>query len=199
MAEREFKGLILQDATSKRGRPDHHLKRSSSIIRGERIERRIFYLRGAKVILSSDLADLYGVTVKALNQAVSRNLDRFPSDFMFQLTRKEFNNLKSQIVTSSWGGIRRALPYAFTEQGIAMLSGVLKSPRAIRVNIEIMRAFVKLHRMLASNAELAHQVDELEKKYDRQFKIVFDAIRQLMTPPPARTKPIGFRPKALKK
>lgn len=150
-------------------------------------------------MLSFDLAELYGVAVKALNQAVRRNLDRFPEDFMFQLTQEEFNNLKSQIVTSSWGGIRRALPYAFTEQGIAMLSGVLKSPRAIRVNIEIMRTFVKLSQMLASNAELARKLNELGKKYDRQFKIVFDAIRELMTPPAARTKPIGFRPKALKK
>ena len=105
---------------------------------------------------------------------------------MFQLTQEEFEDLKSQIVTSSWGGMRRALPYAFTEQGIAMLSGVLKSPRAILVNIEIMRAFVMLRRMLASNAELAGKLDQLEEKYDRQFKIVFDAIRQLMSPPPIR-------------
>ena len=109
------------------------------------------------------LAELYGVAVKALNQAVRRNLDRFPDDFMFQLDSEEFNNLKSQIVTSNWGGMRRALPYAFTEQGIAMLTGVLKSPRAIRVNIEIMRAFVKLSRLLASNIELARKVDEIEK------------------------------------
>jgi hypothetical protein len=118
---------------------------------------------------------------------------------MFQLNSEEFSDLKSQIVTSNWGGMRRALPYAFTEQGIAMLSGVLKSPRAIRVNIQIMRAFVKLNQMLASNVELARKVDEMEKKYDRQFKIVFDAIRKLMTPPPVPLpKPIGFRPKALK-
>src|SRR5256714_10536170 len=128
--------------------------KNSSIIRAERIGQRIFYLRDSKVMLSLDLADLYGVAVKALNQAVRRNLDRFPEDFMFQLTPAEFYDLKSQIVTSSWGGMRRALPYAFTEHGIAMLSGVLKSPRAIRVNIEIMRAFVKLRQMLVSNAEL---------------------------------------------
>lgn len=177
------------------------MKSSSLIIPAERIEQRIFYLRGSKVMLSADLAELYGVTVKGLNQAVKRNLDRFPEDFMFQLSREEFNDLKSQIVTSGWGGMRRALPYAFTEQGIAMLSGVLNSPRAIRVNIQIMRAFVKLRQMLASNAELARKLDELEKKYDRQFKIVFTAIRSLMTPPPfvPSTKPIGFRPKALKK
>jgi hypothetical protein len=175
------------------------LKNSSLIIPVSQIERRIFYVRDVKVMLSLDLAELYGVAVKALNQAVRRNLDRFPKDFMFQLTQEEFNNLKSQIVTSSWGGIRRALPYAFTEQGIAMLSGVLKSPRAIRVNIEIMRTFVKLSQMLASNAELARKLSQLEKKYDRQLKIVFDALRELMTPLPARTKPIGFRPRALKK
>ncbi len=175
------------------------MKNSNLVIPAERIERRIFYLRGVKVMLSPDLSELYGVAVKALNQAVRRNLDRFPEDFMFQLTPEEFNDLKSQIVTSSWGGMRRALPYGFTEHGIAMLSGVLKSPRAIRVNIEIMRAFVRLRQMLASNAELAHKLDELEKKYDQQFKIVFDAIRQLMIPLPAKAKPIGFRPKALKK
>jgi hypothetical protein len=152
------------------------MRSSSLFVSAERIERRIFYLRGVKVILSPDLADLYGVPVKALNQAVSRNRDRFPEDFMFQLAPGEFNDLRSQIVTSSWGGMRRALPYAFTEQGIAMLSSVLRSPRAIRVNIEIMRAFVKLRQILASNAELAHKLDELEKKYDKQFKIVFDAI-----------------------
>ena len=178
---------------------ESRMKNSSLVIPAAQIERRIFYLRGVKVVLSLDLAQLYGVAVKVLNQAVTRNLNRFPEDFMFQLTQEEFNNLKSQIVTSSWGGIRRALPYAFTEQGIAMLSGVLKSPRAIRVNIEIMRTFVKLSQMLASNAELARKLNELEKKYDHQFKIVFDAIREVMTPPPAKIKPIGFRPKTLKK
>ena len=171
------------------------LKNSSLILPASRIERRIFYVREVKVMLSVDLAELYGVAVKALNQAVRRNINRFPEDFMFQLTQEEFNNLKSQLVTSSWGGIRRAMPYAFTEQGIAMLSGVLKSPRAIRVNIETMRTFVKLSQILASNAELARKLRNLEKKSDRQFKIVFDAIRELMTPPPPGIKPIGFRPK----
>jgi ORF6N domain-containing protein len=175
------------------------MKNSSLIIPATQIERRIFYLRGVKVMLSVDLAELYGVAVKALNQAVRRNLNRFPKDFMFQLNLEEFDNLKSQIVTSSWGGMRRALPYAFTEQGIAMLSGVLKSQRAIQVNIEIMRTFVKLGQLMASSNELSHKIDELEKKYDHQFQIVFDAIRGLMTPLPARTKPIGFRPKTLKK
>ncbi len=172
---------------------------SSLVIPAERIEQRIVFLRNTKVMLSSDLADLYGVSVKVLNQAVKRNSERFPSDFMFQLTAAEFENLKSQIVTSSWGGARRALPYAFSEHGILMLSSVLRSPRAIQVNIEIMRAFVRLRQILASDLEFAHKLDELEKKYDRQFRIVFDAIRQLMTTPPAKMKPIGFRPKALKK
>ncbi len=175
------------------------MNNSSLLIPTERIEQRIFYLRGVKVMLSPDLAVLYGVPAKVLNQAVRRNSERFPEDFMFPLTRAEFDNLKSQIVTSSWGGMRRALPYAFSEQGIAMLSGVLRSRKAIKVNIEIMRAFVRLRGMMASNAELSRKPEELEKKYDKQFKIVFDAIRQLMTPSPARAKPIGFRPRALKK
>ncbi len=172
---------------------------SSLVIPADRIEQRIVFLRGTKVMLSSDLADLYGVSVKVLNQAVKRNSDRFPSDFTFQLTAEEFQNLKSQIVTSSWGGARRALPYAFSEHGILMLSSVLRSPRAIQVNIEIMRAFVRLRQILASDFEFAHKLDELEKKYDRQFKIVLDVIRQLMTPTTSKPKLIGFRPKALKK
>ncbi len=168
---------------------------SSSLIPPERIERRIFYLRKTKVIFSPDLAELYGVSVKALNQAVKRNSERFPDDFMFQLTAEEFENLKSQIVTSSWGGPRRARPYAFTEHGILMLSSVLRSPRAIQVNIQIMRAFVRLRELLSSNVELAAKLSDLEKKYDLQFKIVFDAIRQLISPAPSQ-KQIGFRPKS---
>lgn len=127
-------------------------------------------------------------------QAVKRNHDRFPEDFMFQLTDEEFANLKSQIVTSSWGGIRRANPYAFTEQGVAMLSSVLRSKRAIQVNIEIMRTFVRLRNLLASNEALDRKLKSLENKYDAQFKVVFDAIRQLMNPtqPPKRQQ-IGFR------
>ena len=172
---------------------------SKLVVTSGDLAQRIFNLRGLKVMLSVDLAQLYGVSTKALNQAVKRNLLRFPDDFMFQLSPVEFDNLKSQIVTSSWGGLRRALPYAFTEQGIAMLSGVLKSPRAVRVNIEIMRAFVQLRQMLASNAELAATLSDMEKKYDRQFKIVFDAIRQLMTPTLMPARPIGFRSKTTKK
>ncbi len=167
----------------------------SQLIPSERIERQIYLLRGHKVMLSPDLADMYGVIPKILIQAVKRNKERFPKDFMFQLNKKEFSILKSQFVTSSWGGIRRAKPYAFTEQGVAMLSSVLRSKRAVQVNIAIMRTFVKLRSMLASNKELARRLAALEKKYDTQFKVVFDAIRKLMEEthkPPAR-KQIGFQ------
>jgi len=167
-------------------------QQTRSIIPVDRIEQRIFLLRGQKVMLSPHLADLYEVEPRVLVQAVKRNFSRFPSDFMFQLNADEFRILKSQIVISSWGGMRRARPYAFTEQGVAMLSSVLNSERAIKVNIEIMRAFVRLREMLASNKELARRLDELEKKYDEQFKIVFDAIRELMTPPEPKKRPIGF-------
>jgi len=159
----------------------------------ERIERAIFLIRGQKVMLDLDLAALYGVETKMLNRAVRRNIDRFPEDFMFQLTKEEFENLRCQFGTSRlWGG-RRYPPYVFTEQGVAMLSSVLNSKRAIKVNVEIMRAFVRLRQMLASNEELARKLDALEKKYDAQFKIVFDAIRELMEPPEAKPKrKIGF-------
>ncbi len=158
----------------------------------EDIEGSIFIMRGLRAMLSTHLAALYNVEPRALVQAVKRNRERFPGDFMFQLTAAEWVNLKSQIVISSWGGSRRAAPYAFTEQGIAMLSSVLKSRRAIQVNIEIMRAFVRLRQMLASNTQLAGKLAALEKKYDAQFKVVFDAIRQLMTPPQPKKRKIGF-------
>jgi hypothetical protein len=146
-------------------------------------------------MLDSDLAEMYGVATKVLIQAVKRNGDRFPEDFMFQLSSEEFDRLRSQFVTSSWGG-RRYPPYAFTEQGVAMLSSVLHSGRAIHVNIEIMRTFVQLRQMLASNVGLARKLATLERKYDAQFKVVFDAIRELMTPPEPKKKkrPIGFGP-----
>jgi hypothetical protein len=163
------------------------------LVAPERIETRIFFARGQKVMLSTHLAELYEVEPRALVQAVKRNFERFPEDFMFQLNAEEFANLKSQFVTSSWGGLRRAKPYAFTEQGVAMLSSVLRSPRAVRVNIEIMRAFVRLRQMLQQNADLARKLAVLEKKYDAQFKVVFDAIRGLMAPPAPRRKRIGFR------
>ena len=155
----------------------------------------ILLIRGQKAILSTHLAELYDVEPRVLVQAVTRNIERFPADFMFQLSEEEFANLKSQIVTSSWGGLRRAAPYAFTEQGVAMLSSVLRSHRAIHVNIEIMRAFVRLRQLLVSNVELARKLAALEKNYDAQFKIVFDAIRELMTPPaPKQKRPMGFGP-----
>ena len=164
-------------------------------IPAEKIERRILLLRGQKVMLDADLAELYGVTVGRLNEAVKRNVKRFPCDFMFQLSLQELRNLKSQIAISSsrWGG-RRHQPYAFTEQGVAMLSSVLNSERAVQVNIEIMRAFVRLREIIASNKNLAKRLDALEKKYDSQFKVVFDAIRELMTPVPPPPRRIGFRP-----
>jgi hypothetical protein len=185
----------------------------------ERIESLIVLIRGQRMMLAEDLAALYEVEVKVLNQAVRRNADRFPADFMFQLTGDEVANLRSQIVTSNiekspaglksqsvissagednpspGRGGRRYLPYAFTEQGVAMLSSVLRSPRAVLVNVEIMRAFVNLRRMLGSNADLAWKLAALEKKYDGQFKAVFDAIRALMTPPAANKKrAVGFGP-----
>jgi len=158
----------------------------------ERIESRIFMLRGHKVMLSPDLAELYEVEPRALVQAVKRNIERFPADFMFQLNAREFEHLKSQFVISSWGGLRRAAPYAFTEQGVAMLSSVLRSKRAVLVNVEIMRAFVRLRQMLTAHADLARKLAALEKRYDAQFKVVFEAIRELMTPPPEKKRPIGF-------
>jgi phage regulator Rha-like protein len=167
-----------------------------ALIPVEMIERKIYLIRGEKVMLSSDLAELYGVEPKVLIQAVKRNIERFPEDFMFQLSNQEFANLKSQIVTSSWGGIRRANPYAFTEQGVAMLSSVLRSKQAVQVNIAIMRAFVKLREILSTNKELALKLSQLERKmekHDEEIKLIFDAIRELMKPPEAKTKKIGFR------
>ncbi len=162
----------------------------------ERIERSILLIRGQKVMLDADLAALYGVETKQLVRAIKRNISRFPPDFMFQLSKDDFENLRCHFGTSSqWGG-RRYPPYAFTEQGVAMLSSVLKSKRAVQVNIEIMRTFVRLRRILASHAELARKLDTLEKKYDAQFRVVFDAIRQLSSPPESESEPpkkrIGF-------
>ncbi len=165
---------------------------AESAIVAARITRSIVLLRGQRVLLDSDLAFLYGVETKALNQAVRRNAARFPLDFMFPLTAEEGANLKSQIVTSSaWGG-RRKRPYAFTEQGVAMLSSVLRSPRAVAVNIEIVRAFVELRRALETTAGLARKLETLERRYDGQFKNVFEAIRQLMIPSKSATKKIGY-------
>lgn len=167
------------------------------LVPSERIAHSILLLRGQKVLLDADLAELYGVPTKVLVQAVKRNLERFPEDFMFQLTNQEFNVLRSQSVTSSLAhGGRRTAPYAFTEQGVAMLSSVLSSPQAIAVNIEVMRAFVRLREVLAGNKELAAKLGELERKlkgHDQAIAGILDAIRQLMAPPPApKKRPIGF-------
>lgn len=161
----------------------------------ERITQSNLLIRGHKVMLDADLAKLYDVETGALTRAVRRNVGRFPQDFMFQLTEQEFNDLRRQFGTSSnWGG-RRYPPYAFTEQGVAMLSSVLRSTRAVQVNIEIMRAFVRLRQLLAGHADLARKLAALEKRYDAQFRVVFDAIRELMTPPePKKKRPIGFAP-----
>ena len=162
----------------------------------ERIETLIHLVRGEKVLLDADLAKLYGVETKALNRAVTRNRSRFPSDFMFQLTAEEVRTLRCQIGTSKTGrGGRRYLPYVFTEQGVAMLSSVLRSERAVQVNIAIMRAFVGLRRMLASNESLSRKLAELERRlegHDRSIKSLFDAIREMMTPPEEPNREIGF-------
>lgn len=158
------------------------------------LERKILSLRGERVMLDADLAELYGVETKLLTRAVRRNVARFPADFMFQLTAEEDAALRIQIGTSNEGrGGRRYRPYVFTEQGVAMLSSVLRSPRAIQVNIEIMRTFVRLRQMLATSSDLARKLVALEKKYDSQFRVVFDAIRELMAPPAKQRRPIGFR------
>lgn len=157
------------------------------------VERTILLLRGERVILDADLAALYGVETRSLVQAVKRNVKRFPGDFMFQLTANEAAHLRSQAgISSAAHGGRRYAPYAFTEHGVTMLAAVLNSPRAIQVSIEIVRAFVRLRSMLAGNAELARKLTALEKKYDAQFRIVFDAIRDLMAPPVKPRRPIGF-------
>jgi hypothetical protein len=163
----------------------------SNLIPIERVENKIFLIRDQKVILDRDLADLYGVTTKQLNQAVTRNATRFPDDFMFQLNENELQNLRSHFVTANWEMVRFP-PRAFTEQGVAMLSSVLRGERAVQVNIMIMRAFVKMREIMSEHKELAKRIDNLEKKYDKQFTVVFDAIRQLMAPPPAAKKKFGF-------
>ena len=168
-------------------------KSTALVVPPQLIENRIYFIWSHNVMLDEDLAELYEVPTKALTQAFRRNLDHFPDDFAFQLTREEWTFLRSQTVTSrSWGG-RRYPPYAFTEQGVSMLSSVLKSKRAVLVNIEIMRTFVRLCQVLASHEELARQLAALESKYDAQFKVVFDAIRELMKPGPTSTRRIGFK------
>jgi phage regulator Rha-like protein len=162
-----------------------------AIVPLELIEKKILLISGQKVMLDSDLAELYGVETKALVRAVKRNSERFPDDFMVQLTKEEFDNLKCHFGTSRWGG-RRYLPYAFTENGVAMLSSVLNSNRAIQVNIQIMRTFSKLREMIASHKDLTRKLNELEKKYDGQFQIVFEAIRQIIEVEDRPKRKIGF-------
>ncbi len=166
---------------------------ASDIIPAERIEGMILQLRGQKVMLDRDLATLYGVETKALKRAVKRNATRFPDDFMFVMSQDELTEWRRQFGTtnSERMGLRYP-PMAFTEQGVAMLSGVLNSERAIAVNIAIMRTFARLRHILASHADLARKLDDLEKKYDKQFRVVFDALRELMTPPEPPSKQIGF-------
>jgi len=158
----------------------------------ERVENRILTIRGHRVMLDADLAELYGVPTKRLNEAVRRNAARFPEDFMFQLTVDEAETLRSQFATSNGRGGRRYIPYVFTELGVAMLSSVLNSERAVQVNIAIMRAFVRLRELAASHKDVLRRLDEMEQKYDRQFKVVFDAIRALMEPPKTTTRRIGY-------
>ena len=164
----------------------------NDLIRSENIISQIYYFRGVKVMLDFHLAALYDVETRVLNQAVQRNIERFPEDFMFQLSDNEIKNLTSQIVTSSWGGRRRA-PYAFTEQGVAMLSGVLRSGKAINVNIAIMRAFVSMRKLINENKELKKKLDKMESKYDQQFRVVFEAIRQLIEKKNEPRNPVGFK------
>ena len=166
----------------------------STFLSHEIIERKIYLVRGRKVMFDRDLALLYGVTTGNLNKAVARNIDRFPDDFMFQLAPKEFKNLIFQFGRSSWGGTRKR-PRAFTDYGILMLSSVLNSKRAVRVNVQIMRTFARLRELLATHKNLERKIYEMEKKYDDQFKVVFDTIKEILEPPKKRKKPIGFHVK----
>ena len=173
----------------------HEMNGQMVVVPAERIERAIFSIRGEKMMLDSDLAELYGVETKRLNEQVRRNPNRFPPDFMFQLTAEEWESLRSQFATLKRGEHRKYLPYAFTEHGALMLANVLNSERAAQTSVMVVRAFVRLRQMLASNAELAPKLDAMEKKYDAQFKVVFDAIRQLMSPPEPKRREIGFHVK----
>jgi len=167
--------------------------KKQTLIPAKRIEHKILFLRKHKVMVDRDLAELYEVPTKRLNEQIKRNIKRFPSDFMFRLTKEEFKNLKSQFATSSWGGVRK-MPYVFTEQGVAMLSSVLNSERAIQVNIAIMRTFTKLRDMISTHKDLKQKLKEMEKKYDKQFQVVFQALEQLLEEPKEKPKRrIGFR------
>ncbi len=164
---------------------------TTDIVPIEEIAGKIFFIRGVKVMLDRDLAALYEVETRILNQAVKRQIKRFPEDFMFQLTREEFNDLKSQFVTSSWGGVRK-LPSAFTEQGVAMLSGILNSDRAIQVNIQIMRTFTRLRHMVSISEEIKREVGELRKQTDDRFQVVFEILDELLSEEMKPKRKIGF-------
>ena len=175
------------------------MAKTKAIVKKPVINSLIYEIRDHKVMFDADLAELYGVETKYLSRQVKRNSVRFPDDFMFQLSAQEIENLRCQIGTSSADGPahggRRYLPRVFTEQGVAMLSSVINSPRAIQVNIEIMRAFVRIKKMLVSHVDLARKVDAMEKKYDKNFKAIFDALRQLIAPPEPKRKQIRFKGK----
>ncbi|HJZ64829.1 MAG TPA: ORF6N domain-containing protein [Candidatus Acidoferrum sp.] len=166
-------------------------KHKSSAIVPASISQKIYFFRGQRVMLSTDLAKLYGVEVRALVQAVQRNVERFPSDFLFQLSEEEHKHLRSQIVISSWGGARRA-PYAFTEQGVAMLSSILRSKRAVEVNIAIMRTFVRLREMLATNQKLRRKIEDMEKRYNAKFQVIFATIESMLEDEAVARPGIGF-------
>ncbi len=170
------------------------MKRKAAFVIHEQIIKSILVIRKKKVILDRDLAALYGVPTKVLVQSVKRNVSRFPIDFMFRLTAREFRSLRSQIVTSKPRGGRRTAPYAFTEEGVAMLSSVLRSARAIAVNVEIMRAFVRLRELVNEHRDLAHKIDALEKRYDANFEVIFDAISELLDPvtQPKEKRRVGY-------
>jgi hypothetical protein len=173
---------------------DQTMTEGNSLVPAERIERAILSVRGFRVMLDSDLAEIYGVKTKVLNQAVKRNPDRFPEDFMFRLTSEETGRLRSQSVTSKTGrGGRRYLPFVFTEHGALMLANVLNSPGAVKASVLVVRAFLRLRRLLETHEELARKVAELERKYDSQFLVLFDAVRRLMAPPAKARPRIGFR------
>jgi len=171
------------------------MSKQQSLIPDEIITNKIFFFRNQKVMIDSDLAELYGVATKVLNQSVKRNIDRFPKDFMFQLTDQEFSDLKSQVVTSSWGG-RRTLPYVFTEQGVAMLSSIINSETAIRVNIQIIRIFTRMRELLLTNKDILLKLEKLERtamSHDEELKLIFKYLRELLNPPDEPRKKIGFK------
>lgn len=191
--DNSFRSICHSQRVAEKGSKTEPLE----LIAAPAIEQRIFVVRGRQVMLDEDLADLFGVETKRLVEQVKRNLDRFPEDFMFQLDKEEAAALRSQIATSNTGrGGRRYAPYVFTEQGVAMLSSVLRSKRAIAVNIEIMRAFVELRRIASSNALIEKRLEQIERgmgEHDEQLEQIFNALRQLMAPPPQPKRPIGFR------